>query len=129
MGASNVAVVPEVRLKMVQLQRDFAERNNVIMDGRDIGTFVLPMAELKIFLTASLEERAKRRYKEQVDKGLIGISFDEVYRDIENRDKNDSSRAFAPLAKAEDAIEIDTTNMTIQEVANVIISIVRSKRR
>lgn len=124
-GASDVAVVPEVRLKMVELQRKIADENDIVMDGRDIGTYVLPNANLKVFLTASVEERARRRYNEQIEKGISGISLEDVKRDIEYRDKNDSSRAFAPLSKADDAIEVDTTNLTIEEVANKIISLIK----
>lgn len=127
-GASDVATIPEVRIKMVELQRAIAKGNSVIMDGRDIGTYVLPDAELKIFLTASLETRAKRRYTEQFEKGMTDVSLDEVKKGIEYRDKNDSSRDFAPLAKAADAIEIDTTDMTIEEVAEKIMSLVRVDR-
>lgn len=124
-GASNVAVVPEVRLKMVELQREIAEETSVVMDGRDIGTYVLPDATLKIFLTASVDERAERRYKEQLEKGITDISLEEVKKDIEYRDKNDSSRAFAPLSKAKDAVELDTTSLTIEQVAEKILSLVR----
>lgn len=126
-GASDVSAVPAVRLKMVELQRNIAKNADVIMDGRDIGTFVLPDASLKIFLTASIDERAKRRYEEQLSKGMTGITLDEVKKDIEYRDKNDSERAFAPLYKAADAIEVDTTNSTIDEVVSIIISYVESK--
>jgi cytidylate kinase len=125
LGASNVAVVPEVRIKMVELQREIAKYNDVVMDGRDIGTFVLPNAFYKFFLTASIDERAQRRYKEQVYKGISNISYDDVKRDIEYRDKNDSTRAFAPLLKAEDAIEIDTTDLTIGQVIEKILSYIR----
>lgn len=121
-GASNVAVVPEVRLKMVELQREIAQNNNVVMDGRDIGTYVLPNANLKIFLTASIEERALRRYNELLEKGSIDIKLDDVKKDMEYRDKNDSTRAFAPLSKAADAVELDTTSLTIEEVAKKIMS-------
>lgn len=124
-GASNVAVSPEVRIKMVELQRQIADKSSVVMDGRDIGSYVLPNAAYKFFLTASIEERAKRRFEEQVQKGISDISLDAVKRDIEYRDKNDSCRDFAPLCKAEDAVEIDTTNLTIQEVAQIIIKAVR----
>jgi len=124
-GASNVATIPEVRLKMVELQRKIAKSSSVVMDGRDIGTYVLPDADLKIFLTASVEERAKRRYKEQIEKGIRDISLEEVMRDIEYRDLNDANREFAPLAKAEDAIELDTTNMTAQEAADKIMSYIK----
>lgn len=122
-GASNVATIPEVRLKMVELQREIAAKDSVVMDGRDIGTYVLPNANLKVFLTASLEERAKRRYSEQLQKGITSINLEDVMKDIEYRDKNDSSRAFAPLSKAEDAVEIDTTKLSIKEVAQKIMSL------
>lgn len=128
LGASNVAVVPEVRIKMVELQRCIAQENDVVMDGRDIGTYVLPEATLKIFLTASVEERAKRRYNEQVEKGQKDISVEEVKKDIEYRDKNDSTRAFAPLSKAGDAIEVDTTNLSIVEVAEKIMSFLKDEK-
>lgn len=121
LGASNVAVIPEVRIKMVELQRKIASKCSVVMDGRDIGTYVLPNATLKIFLNASIDERAKRRYNEQLLKGIKDISFEEVKKDIIYRDKNDSSRAFAPLAKAQDAIELDTTVMSIDEVVKKIL--------
>lgn len=126
-GASNVAVVPAVRMKMVEIQRAIAEENSVVMDGRDIGTFVLPNADVKIFLTASVEERAERRYREQLEKGIASISLEDVKRDIQYRDKNDSSRDFAPLSKAADALEIETTNMSINEAAQEIISIIKDK--
>ncbi len=126
-GASNVAVVPEVRLKMVELQREIARDNSVVMDGRDIGTYVLPDATVKIYLSASVEERALRRYREQCASGVSGITLEQVKRDIEYRDKNDSGRAFAPLAKAEDAVEIDTTGLTIDEVVNRVLEIVKEK--
>jgi cytidylate kinase len=126
-GASNVAVVPAVRLKMVELQREIAARNSVVMDGRDIGTYVLPDAKYKFFLTASIEERARRRYAELLDRGVSDAVLEDVKRDIEYRDKNDSSRAFAPLAKAEDAMEIDTTDMSIEEVTAKILSCVVGK--
>lgn len=124
-GASNVAVIPAVRIKMVELQRAIATKNSVVMDGRDIGTFVLPDADFKFFLTASIEERAKRRFLEQVQKGVKNISLDEVKKDIEYRDKNDSSREFAPLKKADDAVEVDTTSLAIEEVAEKIIKFIK----
>lgn len=123
--ASDVAVVPEVRLKMVELQRKIARDADVVMDGRDIGTYVLPDAGLKIFLTASVEERVRRRYEEQVVKGIKDISLDDVRKDIEYRDKNDSGRSFAPLSKADDAVEIDTTGMSVEEVAQEIMSLIK----
>lgn len=121
-GASNVAVIPAVRIKLVELQREIAMNNDVVMDGRDIGTYVLPQAEYKFFLTASLEERARRRYEEMTAQGITAISRDDVEKDIAFRDKNDSSRAFAPLSKAADAAEIDTTSLSPQEVVERILS-------
>ena len=125
-GASNIAVIPAVRLKLVDLQRELARGNNVIMDGRDIGTYVLPDAELKIYLTASSEERASRRVKELLEKGQTA-EFEQVKKDIEYRDKNDSEREFAPLRQAEDAVLVDSTDMTIDEVKNRILSLAKEK--
>ena len=124
-GASNVAAIPAVRIKLVELQRAIAEVNDVVMDGRDIGTYVLPDAKYKFFITASLEERSKRRYEELLVKGTNGTTFEEVMKDISYRDKNDSSRAFAPLSKAADAMEIDTTSLSPQEVADRILSYIK----
>lgn len=125
-GASNVAVIPAVRIEMVKLQREIAEKNDVVMDGRDIGTYVLPDAKYKFFLTASLEERGKRRFEELNGKGMSGMTLDEVKKDIAFRDKNDSSRAFAPLSKAPDAIEIDTTDMNPQQVVEEILARIKN---
>lgn len=119
-GASNVAVFPEVRLKMVDLQRKIASEHDVVMDGRDIGSYVLPNADLKIFLTASVDERARRRYEEQIKKGQ-SVTFESVRADMVYRDNNDSSRAFAPLTKVADAIEIDSTTLSIDEVVERIL--------
>lgn len=123
-GASNVAVIPAVRIKLVELQRSLAEKSSVIMDGRDIGTYVLPNAEVKIFLTASVEERAKRRYLEMQEKGIEG-DFEQVKKDIEYRDKNDSERKFAPLRQAEDAVLVDSSDMSIDEVTERITEIIK----
>jgi len=123
-GASNVAVIPAVRLKLVELQRSLAEKTSVIMDGRDIGTYVLPKAEVKIFLTASSDVRAKRRLLEMEQKGMKA-DFETVKRDIEYRDKNDSEREFAPLKQAEDAILVDTSDMSIEEVIDRISGIIK----
>lgn len=98
-GASDVSAVPAVRLKMVELQRAIAQKSDVVMDGRDIGTYVLPGAKYKFFITASLEERAKRRFDEMQSKGTSEVTLDEVMKDIAYRDKNDSTRAFAPYRK------------------------------
>lgn len=108
MGASNVATVPAVRLKLVDMQRALAEKQSVIMDGRDIGTYVLPDAEIKIYLTASVEERAKRRQLELEAKGQ-NVAYEQVLCDMKERDHNDSTRDFAPLRQADDATLIDTT--------------------
>lgn len=124
-GASNVAVSPDVRIKLVALQREIANQNSVVMDGRDIGTFVLPNATLKIFLTASLDERAKRRYTEQIEKGILGVSLEDVKKDIHYRDENDKSRSFAPLCIAEDALMVDTSGMTLDETNDYILELVK----
>lgn len=128
MGASAIAVIPAVRLKLVELQREIAKKQAVIMDGRDIGTYVLPDAELKIYLTASIEERAKRRYKEQIEKGME-CDIAVVEKEIEARDLNDMSREFAPLKKAEDAILVDTSDLTFEESVEKIMQIIREKVR
>lgn len=126
-GASDVAVVPAVRIKMVELQREIASKNSVVMDGRDIGTYVLPNADFKFFLTASVEERARRRFNEMTEKGDFSASFEDVLKDIRYRDHNDSSRAFAPLAKADDAIEIDSTQLQAEQVAETIMIMIKKK--
>ena len=108
-AASDISAVPCVRYKMVDLQREIAARCDTVLDGRDIGTFVLPNAEYKIFLTASVAERARRRYEELKAKGEE-CTLESVASDIEKRDYNDSHRALAPLRKADDAVEIDTSD-------------------
>lgn len=113
MGASKVSVIPEVREFLFGLQKKIAAENNIIMDGRDIGTVVLPDANLKVFLTASAEERANRRFKEMTDSS---ITYEQVLEDIKQRDYNDMHRDIAPLKQAEDAVLLDTTGMTIEEV-------------
>jgi cytidylate kinase len=123
-NVSKIAALPFVRERLVKLQRDIAKNNNVIMDGRDIGTRVLPDAKYKFFLTASINERAKRRFMELKEKGY-DYSYDEIVKEITNRDKMDSERAFDPLKKAEDAILIDTTGKDIDEVINIILSKIR----
>ena len=125
-AASNVAVIPEVRLKLVELQRALSEKTDVIMDGRDIGTYVLPDAEVKIFLTADVRARAERRFKELCEKG-VSTTLEDVLADMEYRDKNDSGRAFAPLRRADDAILVDTTNNTPDESIAEVVSIIRGK--
>lgn len=113
MGASKVSAIPKVREFLFGLQKKIAAENNVIMDGRDIGTVVLPDADLKVFLTASAEERANRRFKEMTDSS---ITYEQVLEDIKQRDYNDMHRDVAPLKQAEDAVLLDTTGMTIKEV-------------
>ena len=124
--ASDVSALPAVRAFLLEMQRKMARENNVIMDGRDIGTVVLPNAELKIFLTASAEARAQRRMKELEAKG-VEANFDEVLRDIRYRDEQDSSRAAAPLKAAEDAVLVDTTEIGFEESFEKLCSIIRSK--
>ena len=126
-GASDVSAIPGVRKNMAKLQREFAKNNNVVMEGRDIGTYVLPEAQIKIFLTASAEERAKRRYKQFVQKGIDNLSLEQVSEENKYRDKNDSSREFAPLIKADDAIEIDTTDLTIPQVVSLILDYAKNE--
>ena len=118
-GASDVAVIPEVRVKLVDMQREMAKSANVIMDGRDICSHVLPDAQVKIFLTASIEARAKRRYDELCRKG-IECDFEKIKSDIAYRDKNDSEREVSPLKKAEDAVLLDTTELCFDEVVEKI---------
>ena len=115
MAASAVSALPAVRGFLFQLQRDIAAQNNVIMDGRDIGTVVLPDAGLKVFLTASAEARAQRRYKELVEKGVATI-YEEVLADMQKRDHDDETRAAAPLKAADDAVLVDSTTYTLDEV-------------
>jgi len=111
---------------MVELQRKMGEKGGVILDGRDIGTFVFPTAEVKFFLTASPEVRAKRRWLELKQKG-VNKDFSEVLADLVKRDNKDSQRALAPLKKADDAIEVDTSNMTIEEQTDYLYQIICSR--
>lgn len=125
----NVSLVSSfhyVRKKMVDLQKEAAKGINVVMDGRDIGTVVLPNANLKVFLTANVEERAKRRYQENKD-NLVNKSIDDVIEEIKIRDTKDSTRKESPLKKAKDAIELDTTYLTIEEVVEKILLMIDKK--
>ena len=124
--ASAISAIPAVRYKMVELQRKMGEKGGVILDGRDIGTFVFPTAEVKFFLTASPEVRAKRRWLELKQKG-VNKDFSEVLADLVKRDNKDSQRALAPLKKADDAIEVDTSNMTIEEQTDCLYQIICSR--
>ena len=125
--SSNVSYIASyklIRLEMVKLQRKMAEKGNVIMDGRDIGTYVLPNANIKIYQVAELKERAKRRYIENLEKG-INCTLEEVIKDLEKRDYIDSHRAFAPLKPADDAILLDTTKYNKDEVVEEISKIIK----
>ncbi|NLW64791.1 MAG: (d)CMP kinase [Clostridiales bacterium] len=124
--ASDVSAMPHVRAFLLEMQRGLAQTHNVIMDGRDIGTVVLPDAELKIFLTAQPEERAKRRYDELLIKG-VKTTYEEVLKDIQYRDKNDSSRSSAPLKPAENAVMIDTTGNSLEESFRLICGIIEER--
>ena len=124
--ASDVSALPAVRAFLLDMQRKMAREHNVIMDGRDIGTVVLPDAELKIFLTASAEARAERRLKELQAKG-VRASFEGVLRDIQYRDEQDSNRAAAPLRAAEDAVTVDTTEIDFEESFRLLCSVIRER--
>lgn len=122
--ASQCSALPEVRAKLLELQRNLAENENVIMDGRDIGTCVLPDADIKVYLTASVKTRAKRRYDELTGQGK-DCMLEEIARDIDERDRRDMNRETAPLRQADDAVLIDSSDMTIPEVAEAIIRLCR----
>lgn len=127
-AASAVSAVPRVRERLVQLQRELAESVDVVMDGRDIGTVVLPDADLKIFLTASSMVRAERRYRELQEKG-IEADLKTIQRDIEERDHRDMTRETSPLRQAEDAVVIDSSMMTVDEVIQNILDLIQSRRK
>lgn len=127
MGASDVSAISEVRQKLVALQRELSGTKNVIMDGRDIGTHVLPDAQVKIFLTANPEVRAKRRYKELIDKGM-DVEFTSVLSDIKLRDHQDSTRAVSPLKQADDAELLDTSELSFDESVNRVLNIINNKQ-
>ena len=126
MYASAVSAIPAVRNFLLQTQKSIAEKQSVIMDGRDIGTVIIPDAEVKIFLTASPEERAMRRYKELLEKGKEK-PYEEVLAEMNERDSNDSQRAIAPLVPAEDAVIFNNTAYTLEESVEYILDIVKSK--
>jgi len=127
MGASAISAIPEVRVRLVEMQQKIASGSPVVMDGRDIGTVVLPDAQVKIFLTASVKERALRRYREQKEKGILSKTLEELEKEIELRDHNDSNRAESPLRQAEDAVLLDTSDLTIEEAVDKILGIVKAK--
>lgn len=120
--ASKSSAIPAVRAKLLELQRGLARIENVIMDGRDIGTCVLPDADVKVYLTASVETRAKRRFDELVEKG-VACDLDEIAKDIAERDHRDMTREIAPLKQADDAVLVDSSNMTIEEVVKAIAAL------
>lgn len=126
MAASAVSALPPVREFLFHLQQDIAAKNNVIMDGRDIGTVVLPHADVKIFLSASAEARAERRRLELLEKGQ-DVTFDEVLADMKKRDYDDSHRAIAPLRQAEDAVAVDTTKLTLEESIAYMAEVIKTK--
>ena len=122
--ASVTSAIPEVRKKLLELQQNLAKTQNVIMDGRDIGTCVLPHADVKAYLTASVETRAKRRYQELQEKGE-DCNLEEIAHDIEERDRRDTTREIAPLKQAEDAVLVDSSDMTIADVVKTIVDLCR----
>lgn len=128
MKASDVSKHSFVRSRLVQLQQSIAKHKGYILDGRDIGTVVLPDAEVKIYLVANVDARARRRYDEYITKG-IQADYDEIYKDIVARDLQDSSRAISPLKKADDAIEVDSSNLNVKEVCNLIMEYIEKEVR
>ncbi|MBQ3182009.1 MAG: (d)CMP kinase [Clostridia bacterium] len=128
MGASDFSEITEVRQKLFALQRELSGTKNVIMDGRDIGTHVLPDAEAKIFLTASPEVRANRRYKELIEKGM-DVELSSVLADIKQRDHQDSTREASPLKQADDAVLLDTSELSFNESVKRVLSIINNKRK
>ena len=123
-AASDVSAIPEVKKQLIKLQQQLAEKESVVMDGRDIASHVLPNAEVKIFLTASVEERAKRRYDELVQKGMK-VEYADVEADLRQRDLNDSTREFAPLKPADGAVLIDTTGNTLEQSVAILTNTVK----
>ena len=126
MGASKVSAIPQVREFLLNLQRDIAQKNNVIMDGRDIATVVLPNADVKIFLFASPECRAQRRYKELMEKGE-DVTLEDVLADVNQRDYQDSHREIAPLKPSEDSVMADTSKLTLEQSIQLIINIIKER--
>lgn len=126
MGASKVSAIPQVREFLLNLQRDIAQNNNVIMDGRDIATVVLPNADVKIFLFASPECRAQRRYKELMEKGE-DVTLEDVLADVNHRDYQDSHREIAPLKPSEDSVMADTSKLNLEESIQLIINIIKER--
>ena len=126
--ASACAAVPAVRVKLVELQKELARTSDVVMDGRDIGTVVLPNADVKIYLTASVDVRAERRFKEYQEKGLQAV-LEDVKKEVAQRDYNDMHRDVSPLCQAEDAILVDTSDMNIEQAVEAILNLVKNAGR
>jgi len=126
MAASKISAIPAVRAYLLDLQRDMAKTHNVIMDGRDIGTVVLPDAQVKIFLTAAPEARAGRRYKELIEKGM-DVRYEDILQDVNTRDYNDTHRETAPLKPAEGCVTVDTTELDFEQSVDAIISVIKEK--
>ena len=126
MYASAVSALPSVRAFLLDMQRNIARHQSVVMDGRDIGTVILPDAEIKIFLSASSEARARRRYRELTEKG-ISTTYEDVLRDMEERDRNDAGRAVAPAIPAADAVKMDNSHMTVEENVEAILQLIRER--
>ena len=121
-GASDISAIPDVRIKLAQIQRNIAHTSDVVMDGREIGSYVIPECENKFYVTASVDERARRRLLELKEKGRDnGMTVEDMAKDIAERDYNDSHRAFAPLLRLPEAILIDTTDLTIDEAVNAVL--------
>lgn len=127
-NVSQIAKLPKIRKQLIYLQRKLAKKGNILMEGRDIGSVILPQADIKLYFTASEEERIKRRYKELVDKGY-NIDYKEVKKQIVQRDEIDSKRKYAPLIKAKDAILIDSTEKSIEEVKDKILKTIKKYRK
>ena len=128
MAASSFSALPPVRAFLLELQRDMARRHNVIMDGRDIGTVVLPNADIKIFLTASPEDRAKRRHQELLEKGMES-DYASVLEDIKKRDDNDANRPIAPLRPSQDSLIVDTTGNTLEKSVSLLSRMIKERLR
>jgi len=126
-NVSQIARLPKIRKQLIHLQRKLAEKGNIVMEGRDIGSVILPQADIKFYFTASEEERIKRRYKELIDKGY-SIDYEVVKKQIIQRDKIDSKRKYAPLIRAKDAILVDSTEKSIEEVKDNILQIIKKFR-
>ncbi len=127
MAASKVSAISEVRKYLFDLQQNLAKTNSVVMDGRDIGTVVLPDADVKIFLTASPEKRAMRRYLEMQEKNIVGQTYEEVLADVIRRDEQDMNREIAPLRQAEDAVLVDTSDLDLNESEQLLLKVCKEK--